>query len=316
MTLIERWPDERRAEPGETGCFGKLPCEREFIRLGIDSAEALWITELITSCHDAVVELDREILRDRHIRIAMPLPDSTNWLMLLVEPSRDAVGRRYPLAVFCVLEPSALRDDIHLLPLWLGDFWSVILDQVLAPECMDEDDLADRMESVEIDLVEVERAESELEALFERALPSSWQVIFGPYMYPELLKSWLSASTKERGKTRPLVFRGDETVAWLNAAQRAALLWRLLAAGLDEARGWQGVAEVWSEESQDLWRAVAFFDRPIDATDLAELLTNEDPAQICEESRTVSADAIGGETNHLSDVLAIVESWGATRKVP
>jgi len=102
--------------------FGKLPTFGDFVREG-DGAEELlgWFEQGIAAASNRGNGW-REAF-DRGALKAFVVPLSTGTLAVgVMAPSQDAVGRRFPFAVYGETSRDAFLPGPHVLPLYLGNF--------------------------------------------------------------------------------------------------------------------------------------------------------------------------------------------------
>ncbi len=305
MGIGDRWPDERRAEPGETVCYGKIPSEREFVRIGIDSADALWMVNLLTEAHALAVESNGEIPSGREVRLVVCDPASTTVLAALLRGSRDAVGRRYPLGVFCCLDRSDLEGRLYLSPLWLGDLWQVFGATMSSAGAQGSVELANSIESAEVDLLDVEEASCRHGMTLEMPSTDPLSLVFGTGLGREAALQRFQCGVRqifEVAGDAKLSFDGSSPPEGVCGAAKTAVLWHMLCrAAPNERATWWAVAEAWGGADGLDWQRAEFFGRDIQPSDLVDLLLGPASAGV-EESQVVTLPAE-------PCAVAAVEDW-------
>ncbi len=276
MVLADRWPDERLAEPGETGCYGKIPSEREFVRLGIDSGEALWVSDLVTSVHELLVERDLTICPGRELRIVVLDPDSETLLAVLLRASKDAVGRRYPVSVFCTLPRSDFEEEKHLTPLYLGDLWDVFGSQVLSAEHQDAEDLADAIDAAAVDLADADTARQQQVSNLDTPMDDPLAALLGDGSDRAARLVELARCVEPACQHLVLDPSWAGESHQLVGAQRTAMLWHLLDSHTGPERGFWAAIEVWDAGETTDWRKVGLYSRLITPDDVAAMLAESE----------------------------------------
>ncbi len=110
--------------PLPVACFGKLPFHREFLRVGLGSAAAAWVTGWVEGAHEAWSRAGEAPAASPLIRFAA-LPAGGELVAGVVRQSSDGL-RRHPVAFFVEDARGAARDDWHLLPLALAGPWEAL----------------------------------------------------------------------------------------------------------------------------------------------------------------------------------------------
>jgi type VI secretion system protein ImpM len=107
-----------RAAPLEIGLFGKIPAERDFVRVNSGGLQQAgldgWFQEGMEQ-----VRRDRTSLPGEPTRFIFPAAGSRPFVGAFA-PGQDALGRVFPVVVSAVCKPE--RGDFSLLPLRLAPF--------------------------------------------------------------------------------------------------------------------------------------------------------------------------------------------------
>lgn len=111
----------------DAGCFGKLPIFGDFIRHNAGGPE---MKALDHTLEEGIYEANQvfggswseEFDRAPPRRFIFAPPDTGGFLVGVMAPGRDKVGRRYPFAIFLQGEKASLGDDAALLPVAVEGF--------------------------------------------------------------------------------------------------------------------------------------------------------------------------------------------------
>jgi type VI secretion system protein ImpM len=90
------------------GLFGKIPARGDFVRYNLDATGrtlASWIEAATETCH-----LHDRGLPTETLHALFRSADSPALVAATLTPSVDSVGRRFPLTVFCEVDPSGAWD--------------------------------------------------------------------------------------------------------------------------------------------------------------------------------------------------------------
>jgi type VI secretion system ImpM family protein len=113
------------------GCYGKLPCRGDYVRLRAESSVThvydRWLEDGLAAVENADGSLPKRLDRASPARIAMPLPDGDSLLVGVMAPSHDKVGRRFPVLVFTTVRFSDYAGDLSLPPIGFDGFFDVAL---------------------------------------------------------------------------------------------------------------------------------------------------------------------------------------------
>jgi type VI secretion system protein ImpM len=104
-----------RAPAARAGLVGKAPCHADFVRINATSPLALqlhrWLADGVEAARAA-----RCGQPSAPVRFLFTAPKEKNVLLGVLAPSRDGVGRDFPLAVFTELPAPAVANRPALLP--------------------------------------------------------------------------------------------------------------------------------------------------------------------------------------------------------
>ena len=97
------------------GAFGKVPSKADFARLGYSDAHTRlfesWLDEAALRMRELGVELP-----DAPVHFLFRFPGEPTILVGAMRPSRDSVGRRFPISFFQVLDWRTLEHRWSGLP--------------------------------------------------------------------------------------------------------------------------------------------------------------------------------------------------------
>ena len=103
------------------GSFGKIPSKPDFVRAGHSDAQTRafeqWLDESCLRLRECGVEVPAG-----GVRFVMRAAEAENVLIGTLRPSRDAIGRRFPLSVFHALQWSVMEHRWSALPALAGPF--------------------------------------------------------------------------------------------------------------------------------------------------------------------------------------------------
>jgi type VI secretion system protein ImpM len=101
--------------------FGKIPARPDFVRerFAGPSAQRLdqWLVKSVETLHAA-----RATLPPVMVRFAFSSPDTSSYIVGVLSPSRDQVGRDFPVAVFSHMPAAAIAEQVLGVPLAFGAF--------------------------------------------------------------------------------------------------------------------------------------------------------------------------------------------------
>jgi type VI secretion system protein ImpM len=105
-----------------TGLFGKLPTASDFLRIHLSGAAlefADHLEDAVNACHRAECDFGGS-----PSFFVYHAPDSAAALIGSLRPSRDKVGRIFPLAVFTEIEAESAAGNFDIVPLAFSPFFS------------------------------------------------------------------------------------------------------------------------------------------------------------------------------------------------
>ncbi len=91
--------DHATNPPSWASLFGKTSTQGDFLRLRIGNPDAVFVQRWIEESHLRRVGFGAPVPTQR-VHFVIAPPGSNNLLVGALGPSRDAVGREFPLAVF------------------------------------------------------------------------------------------------------------------------------------------------------------------------------------------------------------------------
>jgi hypothetical protein len=110
---------------GDVSCYGKLPFHREYIRIGLESAGARWVTGWIDRAHAAASAQGARGEPGPLLAFAAPSPERGGMLAGAVRQSSDG-QRRHPVTLFLEARPAGLLERWHLVPLAAAETWTAL----------------------------------------------------------------------------------------------------------------------------------------------------------------------------------------------
>jgi type VI secretion system ImpM family protein len=115
------------------GCFGKLPCEREYLEVNVSlpSSQAFraWIRAGRNAAGMSPESADGAVSPETNrLRCLFAPPGAGDALAAVIRPSADLQGRTFPFAVFVHVSRRPWARAAHLLPLALDPVWEALDD--------------------------------------------------------------------------------------------------------------------------------------------------------------------------------------------
>src|SRR5262249_13623751 len=110
-------------------CYGKLPFHPEYLRIGIESPAAIWVTNWIDDAHEALSAGKHGKAHPSAVCFSTFCPDGKGTIAGVVRQSSDGL-RRHPVVLFVEHRSAPTAITPHLLPLALAENW-VALGQIL-----------------------------------------------------------------------------------------------------------------------------------------------------------------------------------------
>ena len=130
-------------------CFGKLPQAADFVRRGVASAPMRAFEDWF---HDAYTELRATGERGLRFRSPLVIPDREStraYYAAVASPSRDRIGREFPLVVATSIDADRLPQTHAALALGCQRFWQAAGEAVEAHQGDDPEALFDAVQSIE-----------------------------------------------------------------------------------------------------------------------------------------------------------------------
>ncbi len=124
--------------------LGKAPCQADFIRVHAQApsfqAFHRWLEEAVET-----LRASQSPLPGSPIHFVYVAPDGSGALAGVMVPSRDQVGREFPLAVLLPLDPAVLVQRFSSVPLTLGSFFRRAAELLAESSSLDAATLAARV---------------------------------------------------------------------------------------------------------------------------------------------------------------------------
>lgn len=153
------------------GCFGKLPCYGDYLKVGVSQPSARALMELMLhgTRELAVDESDNGGYKDVAIEgshwILFGDPGSRELLAGVLRPSRDSGGRHFPFVLFTHVPRKIYGRHYALLPLALTPIWIALAEawESLA-ELATRDGFEEALEAIELpDMIDVKEARGDFQ---------------------------------------------------------------------------------------------------------------------------------------------------------
>jgi len=114
------------------GCFGKAPCEGDYLTHDVSSAAARmlrhWLREGFKGARLTEDGSESDFAEGPGRRLLIAPADANRWLAGVVGPSEDSHPRKNVFAVFVHLPKRLYAKSYHLLPLALAPIWASLED--------------------------------------------------------------------------------------------------------------------------------------------------------------------------------------------
>lgn len=105
----------------ELGFFGKIPAKADFVRHNVTDDASRSFEQWVQESHDALRAAHAE-LPAHAVRVVFTPPGSARTVIAVLVPSRDQVGRTYPLVLFAHMEVPLAEKHFSTLPVAWGPF--------------------------------------------------------------------------------------------------------------------------------------------------------------------------------------------------
>lgn len=113
----------RKKKAASVGLYGKHPTAHDFVNLQASSASARqldeWLSESLAASQQLIEGWDEVYANAPPVYLIQASAEAgkaESCLLGCLAPSRDRVGRRYPLVIFAELDPAALLTDYPIVP--------------------------------------------------------------------------------------------------------------------------------------------------------------------------------------------------------
>jgi type VI secretion system protein ImpM len=215
------------------GLYGKIPAQGDFVRANVVDPAALEFTRWLEEAQEAL-HRSGAVLPDFPVCFVFTAPGTRNAVVGALLPSRDLVGRVFPLAVFVLVEAAALARRFPHLPLAFAGFLGEVVRLLRDASTLPANDLALRLRELPCPGPEQwDFAEGMVQTLLDRPaeslLASVSDTEAGPaYGFRTFLMACASDRTEPPARTRVVLecpLPGEGPAPWLELAMKA-LTWR------------------------------------------------------------------------------------------
>ncbi len=215
------------------GLYGKIPAQGDFIRTNVSDPTAQQFTRWLEEAQE-VLYRTTAVLPELPVCFLYAATPARNALVGALVPSRDAVGRVFPLSIFAQVEATALAVRYALVPLAFVGFFGEAVRLLREASSMSAPDLTARVSRLPLPgSSDWEFAEGLLQTLLDRpseGLLASVSDGAGGAAYG--FRTFLSACAAERSeppeRTRVVLdcpVAGEGPALWLELASKT-LAWR------------------------------------------------------------------------------------------
>lgn len=105
----------------ELGLFGKIPAKGDFVRHNIVDDAARSFEQWVQESNDALRGAGSE-MPTHAIRAVYTPPGSASTVIAALVPSRDQVGRKFPLVIFALIPSASVAQTLSMLPVAWSDW--------------------------------------------------------------------------------------------------------------------------------------------------------------------------------------------------
>jgi type VI secretion system protein ImpM len=213
--------------------YGKIPAQGDFVRANVVDPTALEFTRWLEAAQEALYRMSA-VLPDFPVCFLFTAAAARNAVVGALLPSRDLVGRVFPLAVFVPVDAASLARRFAHVPLAFVGFLGEVVRLLRESSTLSTADLASRLRELPLpaapqwDFAEA-MAQTLLDGPAENLLASVSEGNGGPaYGFRTFLAACAADRAEPPARTRvvlecPLV--GEGPAPWLELASRA-LAWR------------------------------------------------------------------------------------------
>lgn len=227
----------KKSTPTSVGLFGKIPDEGDFIsHNAADPAVGVFDQWLQTSI-DKARHAGAEELPSVPVRFVFRGADPKSVLVGVMMPSRDAVGRIFPLTVFATCSASRLAGKFSTIPFLFKEFFESATELLRSAEKRELEELAEELDEIEAPDIDGDEDPEAMRPMLQSARSAeSWEALFGAEHRPSRFYAFQTfgvackAVQKEdpakSGATIDCPVQNEQDVAfWLNLAQKL-LAWK------------------------------------------------------------------------------------------
>jgi type VI secretion system protein ImpM len=214
------------------GLYGKIPAQGDFVRANLVDPAALEFTRWLESAQEALYRTNA-VLPDVPVCFLFTAPGARNAVVGALIPSRDLVGRVFPLAVFLPVDAAALSRRFAHVPLAFVGFLGEVVRLLREAPSLSTAELTSRLRELPVPGPQQwELAEGMAQMLLEGPVGGLLASVSDGGSAAYGFRTFLAACATDRAeppaRTRvvlecPLV--GEGPAPWLDLACRA-LAWR------------------------------------------------------------------------------------------
>lgn len=227
----------KKSTPTSVGLFGKIPDEGDFVSHNATDPAIGVFDQWLQSSIDKARHAGAEELPPTPVRFVFRGADPKSVLIGVMMPSRDAVGRIFPLAAFATCSAARLAGKFSTIPFLFKEFFEAITELLSSADERGLEDLAEELDEIEApDLDGDEAAEAMRPMLDSARSTESWEALFGAEHRPNRYYAFQTFAVACRavqkedltksGATIDCPVQNEEDVAfWLSLAQKQ-LAWR------------------------------------------------------------------------------------------
>jgi type VI secretion system protein ImpM len=227
-------PSVRPAPPAQApGLYGKVPAQGDFVRSNVVDPAAVEFSRWLEEAQETLYRTGA-VLPDLPVCFVYAAGQARNALVGALLPSRDAVGRVFPLSVFVPVDAAALASRFALVPLAFVGFLGEVARLLSESATLSAAELVSRVRALPLPgLQEWDFAEGVAQTLLDQPagglLDSVSDGDAGPaYGFRTFLSACSADRTEPPARTRVVLecpLAGEGPAPWLHLASRA-LAWQ------------------------------------------------------------------------------------------
>jgi type VI secretion system protein ImpM len=214
------------------GLYGKIPAQGDFVRANVVDPVSLELSRWLESAQEALYRTSA-VLPDVPVCFLFTAPTARNAVVGALLPSRDLVGRVFPLAVFLPADAAALSRRFAHVPLAFAGFLGEVVRLLRESPTLSTVELTSRLRELPLPGPEQwDFAEGMAQTLLDspvEGLLASVSNGGGPaYGFRTFLAACATDRTEPPARTRVVLecpLAGEGPAPWLELAARA-LAWR------------------------------------------------------------------------------------------